>query len=513
MLASSQWPVCKRVMLQLKRLPAILLSSLCLTCSSGQTEMGLARPYRTSGPAWKVAVFPVQAPTEGAIARVVDSDLLKLISEDRRFQVVPVEQWKPLFPDARGLDLRPDVARTFKDKLDVDVIVASSIEEARPSDFEEYRAANPPAMWPTHTIRFVLTNTASGRQTLSAQPGYSFRLEQVPGRRRPAWSVYQELMIQWNYASPTAPRCVVPGDLPDEWDDAFGWRRNHDGWQPAAAGEIGNITPGQAPEKSYPYYLYEPAKHESTGWSYPLIIYLHGTSARSDTLSPTLFYASPLDGLQNTVGVAANPFVINQLDPRLRSSFVLMPQLHRSGDPSWDADALNRVVVQILKQFPIDSRRVYLTGISRGGAGAWAYGAGLYSRLAAIAPLAGSIIYQSPVDCYGDTPIWTFHAFDDSNVGLWQVLTQLESILPGPLYFGDVNLLRDYPHQGGDPRLPADDDYTIAINGTPGPWRKGTPVPDGRIGLTIYRTGNHAIFSRTYAKKEFWDWMFAQKRE
>jgi len=145
----------------------------------------------------------------------------------------------------------------------------------------------------------------------------------------------------------------------------------------------------------------------------------------------------------------------------------------------------------------------------------YGYGrASVHSRLAAIAPLAGSIIYQRPVDCYGTTPIWTFHAFDDSNVGLWQVLAQLENILPGPLYFGDVNLLRDYPHQSRDSRLPADDDYTVAIkDNLPGLWRKGTPIPEGRIGLTIYRAGNHAIFWRTYAKKEFWDWMFAQKRE
>jgi len=228
-----------------------------------------------------------------------------------------------------------------------------------------------------------------------------------------------------------------------------------------------------------------------------------------------LFYASPLDGIQNAIdpGSAASPYVVSQLDPRLRASFVLMPQLHRSGDPIWDPVTLNRLVVQILEKFPIDSRRVYLTGISRGGAGSWAYGAAVYPKLAAIAPLAGSIVHRGPVKCFEDTPIWAFHAFDDTNVGLWQAIAQIENTLPGALYFGDVNLLRDYPHQGGNSRFPADDDYTIAIKeNQPGPWRKGTQIPDGKIGLTIYRSGNHAIFSRTYAKKEFWDWMFAQTR-
>jgi len=69
-------------------------------------------------------------------------------------------------------------------------------------------------------------------------------------------------------------------------------------------------------------------------------------------------------------------------------------------------------------EFAIDESRVYLSGLSQGGAGTWAIGARHPELFAALAPVCG---YGDPVKVLGESsikglPIWAFHGEKDDVV-------------------------------------------------------------------------------------------------
>ena len=73
--------------------------------------------------------------------------------------------------------------------------------------------------------------------------------------------------------------------------------------------------------------------------------------------------------------------------------YVVVPQCFqktKSGEKStWEPTDLNLLLDELLKKFPIDPKRVYLTGNSMGGYGCWAWGGHSPKRFAAIAPVVG----------------------------------------------------------------------------------------------------------------------------
>lgn len=119
-----------------------------------------------------------------------------------------------------------------------------------------------------------------------------------------------------------------------------------------------------------------PADHETMGYvvrlpgavrrgdpgPFPVLVYLHGLGEVGDG-SPT--------GLRRlaTVGLPALA-VGHALPPTARGLVVLAPQ---TSAPRWDPSRLRAWLHEVLARYPVDRRRVYLTGISRGGGGVVEY--------------------------------------------------------------------------------------------------------------------------------------------
>ena len=81
----------------------------------------------------------------------------------------------------------------------------------------------------------------------------------------------------------------------------------------------------------------------------------------------------------------------------------------------------------------MDPQRIYLTGLSMGGAGTWAFALRHPGRFAAIVPVAGFYRYQSrevPADIGGlrDLPTWVFHGTQDTSVQLYQAEVLVEAL-------------------------------------------------------------------------------------
>jgi len=174
--------------------------------------------------------------------------------------------------------------------------------------------------------------------------------------------------------------------------------------------------------QSYHYQVYVPADYASQP-SWPAILFLHGAGERGS------------DGLlQTNVGLAA---AIRQ-NPSRYPAIVVFPQSPR--DSLWAgtvADMAVAALQQTMREFHVDSKRVYLTGLSMGGNGTWYIAYRHPELFAAVVPICGWIrdfpqfrgsqpvvpgdsaqIMPLLVQKLGKTPIWIFHGEVDQVVNV-----------------------------------------------------------------------------------------------
>jgi predicted peptidase len=112
------------------------------------------------------------------------------------------------------------------------------------------------------------------------------------------------------------------------------------------------------------------------------------------------------------------------LGPALRQrpggwpAVVVFPQKPEADVPWSDrVDLVLTVLAGARASYPIDTRRIYLTGISQGGQGTWAIAAEHPGTFAAIVPIAGwSEAPEAVARGLGATPVWLFHGLEDTEV-------------------------------------------------------------------------------------------------
>ena len=162
-----------------------------------------------------------------------------------------------------------------------------------------------------------------------------------------------------------------------------------------------------------PYYLYLPNDYyeQNVRQPLPVILRLHGASGISSddvgTFDPPQM-SLPLHTRQEDF-----PFIV---------IFPIIPS-----NRSWQTitTTLNQLLDEVISRYPADQDRVYLTGFSAGGAGAYALATEVPERFAAVAviggywpfPLAGG----RPVErmcAFVETNIWAFHSEIDESVAV-----------------------------------------------------------------------------------------------
>ena len=99
------------------------------------------------------------------------------------------------------------------------------------------------------------------------------------------------------------------------------------------------------------YLLFLPEGYDSSDKKWPLILFLHGGGERGTDVEKV-----KATGLPKLLETKTDlPFV------------VISPQSPRG----WNTDRLNALLDEVLATYKIDPDRVYLTGLSMGGAGSW----------------------------------------------------------------------------------------------------------------------------------------------
>jgi predicted peptidase len=175
---------------------------------------------------------------------------------------------------------------------------------------------------------------------------------------------------------------------------------------PARDGKTGLLTRAvSVNEKSYSYQVYVPSKARQTQ-KLPVIIFLHGIGQRGE-------------GGFIPSGGAMGAMVRNYLE-RV-PAIILLPQCAKG--VYWSDPSMERLVMasldQTVKEFGADNERLYLTGVSMGGYGAWHVASQHPDTFAAIvaicggSPLRTGERFASIARRIGKTPVWVFHGSDD----------------------------------------------------------------------------------------------------
>lgn len=215
--------------------------------------------------------------------------------------------------------------------------------------------------------------------------------------------------------------------------------------------------------KKLPYRLLKPDGYDPKQ-KYPLVLLLHGSGERGDDNEKQLVH-----------GV---PEFVREENRKAYPCFLAVPQCPKSqkwadwvpgprpAQPSEPSRLALELLDSLQKEFSIDTKRIYITGISMGGFGTWDLITRHPERFAAAVPICGG---GDPAQMakVANMPIWAFHGGKDT------------AVKPA----SSRDLIEALKKAGGSPKY--------------------TEYPD--VG--------HASWVPAYKDPELFQWLFAQKRE
>jgi len=205
------------------------------------------------------------------------------------------------------------------------------------------------------------------------------------------------------------------------------------------------------------YLLYLPEDYgQDPAKKWPLILFLHGSEERGE--DPEIVRREALPRL---------------LDEELDlPAIVLSPQCRSKARWSDMMQELVALLDQVLSTHAVDNSRIYLTGISMGGYGAWELAVRNPQQFAAVVPIAGGYdpkggLTFDAICSLKHVPVWAFHGQRDKNVPYSESTHAVEAL----------------------------------------------QSCGGNVRLTLYPDADHALsWERAYADPKLYEWLFAQTR-
>ena len=150
---------------------------------------------------------------------------------------------------------------------------------------------------------------------------------------------------------------------------------------------------------------------------YPLVLFLHGAGERGNDNEKQIIHIKKL--------------FLNQANRKNHNAFVIAPQCpegkkwvevdwglkaHRMpNEPSEPMRLTMQLIDSLIATYPIDTNRIYITGLSMGGFGTWDAIARYPNEFAAAIPICGGGD-EHTASIIKDIPIWAFHGSADNVV-------------------------------------------------------------------------------------------------
>lgn len=186
-----------------------------------------------------------------------------------------------------------------------------------------------------------------------------------------------------------------------------------------------------------PYRLFLPPGYDTPGAQFPLVLFMHGVGeCGSDNVSQV---NSHIDGLVATTQTTHPAFLLAPQVPNGRQwvnvpwsagSYTAMPA------QSLSMQITMKILQDVIADFNVDTHRLYATGLSMGGFGAWDVISRYPSTFAAAVPMSGGGCVNS-APTIANIPVWAFHGSADGAVpvsGSRDMINALNAAGGHPLY-------------------------------------------------------------------------------
>ncbi len=178
---------------------------------------------------------------------------------------------------------------------------------------------------------------------------------------------------------------------------------------PADLGGAHTAYPLGTTEAVYGHFVYTPSEYTPEGPEYPLLVFLHGwdpteyTGTDAAELNELLNGKTPPGLIHSKKWNPSFPYIV--VSPRLKTPWY------------WRHEDIHEFINYIIKEYRVNTKRIYLTGLSLGGGGAWYYVGerGEDHYVAAIVPISARG-EERIVSNLTKIPIWAFHGDSDTTV-------------------------------------------------------------------------------------------------
>jgi predicted peptidase len=170
-----------------------------------------------------------------------------------------------------------------------------------------------------------------------------------------------------------------------------------------------------------PYRLFPPSGYQEPGAKYPLVLYLQGAGGRGTDNKSHIDCTSMDRLLSATQGDLGAQYKAFFLAPQIPETAQWVDRSWASGsytdaqepaESAWMKDAMT-ILDTVVKTYPVDTRRIYITGISMGGCGTWDAIRRYPNRFAAATPLSGAG-NRDQGTLLKHVPIWAYHGALDT---------------------------------------------------------------------------------------------------
>ena len=198
------------------------------------------------------------------------------------------------------------------------------------------------------------------------------------------------------------------------------------------------------------YLLYLPSEYGKAEREWPLVVFLHGAGERGDDLELVAVHGPP----KLVAEGREFPFII------------VSPQCPKDAWWPGELDALKALLDDVVGTYSVDEDRVYLTGLSMGGFGTWAWAIEEPDRFAALVPVCGRGDPEK-VARIAHVPAWVFHGAKDQTVPLEASQEMVDALKAA----------------GAEPKF------------------------------TVYPEAGHDSWTATYENQELYDWLLGQRRD
>ncbi len=198
-----------------------------------------------------------------------------------------------------------------------------------------------------------------------------------------------------------------------------------------------------------PYVVFVPKAYDGTK-EFPVILFLHGAGETKQTDAKKQGKAMPVE-------VGIGPAI-----KKREKDFPFIVIIPRAEGFGWDAKNANTkralaMLDEVMKEYKVDAKRQYLTGLSMGGMGTWSVATAMPDRFAAIVPICGNGDPKQ-AEKLKDLPCWAFHGDADTAVNVSGSRDMIEAIKKA----GGMPKYTEYPkvgHNSWDMAYGTDDLY------------------------------------------------------